>query len=156
MCIRDSFGPVDSVYADLRRINPAIKGEDAGYVIFEHGAGVRALFDGNRLLDHAADNTRRTMGEALIEGTGGTLALMGDGRVTYRAFREMDAREVLGADTWDGFGGDCVHKLNGHVISAMRGAGAIENAARDYLSVIAVKDAIYASAETGQRIALST
>ncbi|MEO0744941.1 MAG: Gfo/Idh/MocA family oxidoreductase, partial [Pseudomonadota bacterium] len=74
------FGPVGSVYADLRRINPVIAGEDAGHVVFDHDSGVRALFDGNRLLDHAADNTRRTMGEALIEGTGGTLTLTGDGR----------------------------------------------------------------------------
>ncbi|MEM7589839.1 MAG: hypothetical protein AAF320_06780, partial [Myxococcota bacterium] len=28
-----------------------------------------ALFDGNRLLDHSAENTRCTMGEALVEGT---------------------------------------------------------------------------------------
>lgn len=150
------FGQTDSVYADLRRINPVIAGEDAGFVIFDHGSGVRALFDGNRLLDHAADNTRRTMGEALIEGTAGTLALTGDGRVTRRDFGKTDTVDVLAADTWDGFGGDCVHALNTHVIDAMRGNGAVENAARDYLSVIAVKDAIYASAKAGQRVTLAT
>ncbi|MEO1294188.1 MAG: Gfo/Idh/MocA family oxidoreductase, partial [Pseudomonadota bacterium] len=64
------MGEAETVYADLRRLNPAIAGEDAGHVIFDHDSGVRALFDGNRLLDHAADNTRRTMGEALVEGTG--------------------------------------------------------------------------------------
>ena len=146
------FGPVGSVYADLRRINPVIAGEDAGHVIFDHDSGVRALFDGNRLLDHAADNTRRTMGEALIEGTGGTLTLTGDGRVTLRAFGSGDPQDVLAPDTWDGFGGDCVHALNRHVVAAMQGAGAVENTARDYLSVIAIKDAIYASADAGRRI----
>ncbi|MEO0380878.1 MAG: Gfo/Idh/MocA family oxidoreductase, partial [Pseudomonadota bacterium] len=65
------FGPVDSVYADLRTLNPAIAGEDAGFVIFDHASGVRAMFDGNRHLDHAADNLRCTMGEALIEGNKG-------------------------------------------------------------------------------------
>ncbi|MEM9871279.1 MAG: Gfo/Idh/MocA family oxidoreductase [Pseudomonadota bacterium] len=146
------FGPVGSVYADLRRINPVIAGEDAGHVIFDHDSGVRALFDGNRLLDHAANNTRRTMGEALVEGTGGTLTLTGDGRVTRRGFGAGDVVEVLAADTWDGFGGDCVHALNSHVIAAMKGSGAVENSAHDYLSVIAIKDAIYRSAEAAQRI----
>ena len=148
------FGAVDSVYADLRRINPVIAGEDAGHVIFDHVGGVRALFDGNRLLDHAADNTRRTMGEALIEGTGGTLTLTGDGRVTRRAFGSQAAVEVLGPDTWDGFGGDCVHALNTHVIDAINGKGPLENEAQDYLSVIAIKDAIYRSAKAGRRVVL--
>ena len=32
-----------SVYADLRKMNPVTAGEDAGYVIFEHENGVRAV-----------------------------------------------------------------------------------------------------------------
>ena len=52
----------------------------------DHPGGARALFDGNRSLDHAADNLRRTMGEALIEGNGGTLTLTGDGAVLLRGF----------------------------------------------------------------------
>ncbi|MFT7531159.1 MAG: hypothetical protein ACI9FD_002170, partial [Gammaproteobacteria bacterium] len=41
-------------------------------------------FDGNRHLDHAATHTRCTMGEALIEGSAGTLELKGDGSVLVR------------------------------------------------------------------------
>lgn len=149
------FGPVTGVYADLRRINPAIAGEDAGHVIFDHAQGVRALFDGNRHLDHVADNLRRTMGEALIEGTKGTLTLFGDGSVTRRAFGAQAVDMVCSADSWDGFGGDCVHALQSHVIDAIHGACALENEARDYLNVLAVKDAIYLSAETGQKLAIN-
>ena len=147
------FGPARAVYADLRRINPAIAGEDAGHVIFDHGA-VRALFDGNRHLDHVADNLRRTMGEAQIEGSEGVLTLRGDGSVTRRAFGTADSHTVLPPDTWEGFGGDCVHALQSHVISALHGGTPLENEARDYLQVIAVKDAIYASAETGRKTSL--
>lgn len=147
------FGPASAVYADLRRINPVIAGEDAGHVIFDHGS-VRAVFDGNRHLDHVADNLRRTMGEALIEGTRGVLALQGDGSVTRRTFESADAETLLPADAWDGFGGDCVHALQSHVIRAMTDGTALENEARDYLRVIAVKDAIYASAADGRKIAL--
>ncbi|KIC50413.1 Gfo/Idh/MocA family oxidoreductase [Tateyamaria sp. ANG-S1] len=147
------FGPAEAVYADLRRINPVIAGEDAGHVIFDHGP-VRALFDGNRHLDHVADNLRRTMGEALIEGTCGVLALSGDGAVTRRGFGSDMVQTVLGPDTWDGFGGDCVHALQSHVVGAMKGCTTLENEARDYLRVIAVKDAIYASADAGRKIVL--
>ncbi|MBY5931738.1 Gfo/Idh/MocA family oxidoreductase [Tateyamaria omphalii] len=147
------FGPAEAVYADLRRINPVIAGEDAGHVIFDHGP-VRALFDGNRHLDHVADNLRRTMGEALIEGTRGELSLHGDGSVTRRGFGSDVVETVLGPDTWDGFGGDCVHALQSHVIRAMVDGTALENEARDYLRVIAVKDAIYASADAGRKIVL--
>ena len=147
------FGPAQAVYADLRRINPVIAGEDAGHVIFDHGL-VRALFDGNRHLDHDADNLRRTMGEALIEGTQGVLALHGDGSVTRRGFGAAEVVTVLGPDRWDGFGGDCVHALQGHVVRAMTDGTALENEAREYLRVIAVKDAIYASARDGRKVQL--
>ncbi|MFT7533929.1 MAG: putative dehydrogenase, partial [Gammaproteobacteria bacterium] len=78
------FGEPESVFADLRKLNPVISGEDAGYLMFNYADGKRALFDGNRHLDHAATHTRCTMGEALIEGSAGTLELKGDGSVLVR------------------------------------------------------------------------
>ncbi|MEM6905163.1 MAG: Gfo/Idh/MocA family oxidoreductase [Pseudomonadota bacterium] len=142
------------VWADLRRLNPAIAGEDAGLVVFGYADGRRALFDGNRLGDHAARNRRRTMGECLVEGTAASISLDGEGRLWRREF---------GADTWQdlaipapetGFGGDCVHALQAHVVAALRGQGAFENLAADYLPVIEMEEAIYRSAETGGRIEL--
>lgn len=143
-----------AVYADLRRINPAIAGEDAGYVLFDHPGGARALFDGNRHLDHAADNHRRTMGEALIEGTEGVLTLTGDGAVRFRAFKSTEDRELLPPDTWDGFGGDCVHALQSHVVAGLLDGAPFENRAADYLTVVAAEDAIYRSAAEGRKISL--
>jgi predicted dehydrogenase len=148
------FGTPTAVYADLRRLNPAIAGEDAGIVLFDHPAGVRTVLDGNRLLDHAADNTRRTMGEALFEGTGGSLMLMGDGRVVFRAFGKQAVETLLPPDNWQGFGGDCVRHLQDHVVQALRSGGQPENRARDYLDVIRIKDAVYRSAATGRKIVL--
>ena len=135
--------------ADLRKLNPAIAGEDAGYILFDHPNGVRALFDGNRHLDHEADNLRRTMGEAWIEGTGGTLELKGDGSVWLRAFGAQESRCILAADTWDGFGGDCVHALQSHVVAGILDDAPLENTALDYLTVEIVEAAIYASAASG-------
>lgn len=58
-----------AVYAALRRLNPAIAGEDAGMMLFDFPSGARAVFDGNRLADHKAENRRLTMGEMVIEGS---------------------------------------------------------------------------------------
>ena len=148
------FGEATHVYADLRKVNPVIAGEDAGYVIFEHASGIRSVLDGNRCLDHAADNTRRTMGEGLIEGTKGTLTLTGDGAVSLRAFGDIDAITYLGPDDHDGFGGDCTHALQSHIVAGVLGDGLIENTAEDYLGVLAAEAAIYRSASENCKVAI--
>ena len=150
------LGDPVAVYADLRRINPVIAGEDAGYVLFDHAKGARALFDGNRHLDHHADNLRRTMGEALIEGTTGSLTLTGDGAVHRRSFGTGESHLVLPRDRWDGFGGDCVHALQTHVIGGLLDREPLENMASDYLKVVAIEEAIYRSSAEGRKIALET
>lgn len=148
------FGAPEAVYADLRRVNPVIAGEDAGIILFDHPGGMRSLFDGNRALDHAADNLRRTMGEAWVEGTAGTLTLTGDGAVTLRRFGETQTEVLLGPDGWDGFGGDCVHHLQRHVVDGLTLGAPLENTVEDYLAVIEIERAIYDSAATGRKIAL--
>jgi len=148
------LGPVEAVYADLRRLNPAIAGEDAGHVLFDFANGVRALFDGNRHLDHAAGNTRLTLGEALIEGTEGTLALDGAGTVSLRGFGASHTTIVLADREWAGFGGDCVHALQSHVIDGLVRGAPLENEARDYLRVIEIEAGVYRSAESGCKVRL--
>lgn len=146
------LGTPCAVYGDLRRVNPVIAGEDAGYFTLDHPTGARALFDGNRLLDHAAINHRLTMGDALIEGTTGTLNLSGDGAVTHRRFGEVSAQEVLPAREWPGFAGDCVAALCNHVVDALLDGTKLENPATDYLSVMETVEAIYRSDMEGRKI----
>jgi len=148
------LGPIEAVYADLRQLNPAIAGEDAGYVVFDFANGVRALFDGNRHLDHATHNTRLTLGEALIEGTTGTLSLDGDGCLRHREFGQKDQSIVLPAQQWPGFGGDCVHALQQHVINALLDNTLLENEAHEYLQVLKIEAAIYESANDEKKIRL--
>ncbi len=149
------FGNPTAVYADLRRVNPGIRGEDAGFVLFDHPGGVRVLFDGNRCLDHAAENTRCTMGEALVEGDAGTLTLTGDGALHHRAFGATKTIRTLAPDTSGRFGGDCTFHLQAHVIEAFLEERPFENAARDYLDVQVIEAAIYRSAETGAKITIA-
>lgn len=148
------LGDPVAVYADLRQINPVIAGEDAGYILFDHPNGTRAVFDGNRHLDHAADNLRRTMGEALFEGTEGTITLGGDGAVHLRSFGSSELQVLLGPDTWDGFGGDCVHALQSHVVRGILDGTPLENTAPEYLTVERIEAAIYDSAEKGCKLSV--
>lgn len=147
-------GEPHSVYGDLRKMNPVIAGEDAGYIVFGYASGARALFDGNRLLDHRAENHRLTLGEALVEGTQGTLTLSGDGSVDLRAFGSLEETVLLEAQNYRGFAGDCVHALQKHVIDGLHHGTPMENSAKDYLANIRIVEAVYHSNETGERVTL--
>ncbi len=141
------FGNPTAVLADLRRLNPVIAGEDAGIVIFDLPNGVRGVLDGNRLVDHAADNTRRTMGEMLIEGSDATLRLSGQGELWLRRHGSMAETQVPCDFVDTEFGGDCVFNLCAHVADHMLDGTGLENEASDYLVVQAAERAAYLSTE---------
>lgn len=149
---RSLFGDPVAVTALLRRLNPAIVGEDAGLFVLDMADGARCVFDGNRLSDHAAENCRLTMGEFVIESEKGVLSLNGDGALSFRPHGEKIAQAV--EYSWQNmdFGGDCVYRFQQHVIDHRLGRGLIETSARDYLANIRVEEAIYESNDTGRRI----
>ncbi|MGI9504186.1 MAG: Gfo/Idh/MocA family protein [Geminicoccaceae bacterium] len=153
----DSFrylmGEVRGVYAHLRQVNPAIAGEDSGYLVFTFASGATGLFDGNRLLGFPADNPRLTMGELLVEGTGGSLRLDGDGGLWLRAH---DGPEEEHTYDWENrsFGGDCVFALQRHVLDHLRDGTPLENSGRDYLMNLEIEELVYRSAEAGQFLSL--
>lgn len=149
------FGDPVAVYADLRRVNAVIAGEDAGFFAFDHAGGVRCVFDANRCLDHRATNTRCTMGEGVFEGTQGTLNLWGDGSVTHRGFGAQEQAVILPPDTSQNFGGDCTYHLCAHVVRALRDGSAFENLAQDYLEILRIEAAIYLSASSGTKLRLA-
>lgn len=149
------FGDPTAVYADLRRINPAIAGEDAGVILFDHPGGVVCIFDGNRHLDHPATNTRCTMGEGLFEGTKGTLTLKGDGSVTLRQFGSLKEEVIHPETTTQNFGGDCTYHLQNHVFRAISSDFPLENQATTYLNVLAIEEAIYASAKRSSKVKIA-
>ncbi len=146
------IGDPSEVYADLRRLNPAVAGEDAGHILFGYDDGARALFDGNRHLDHDADDLRRTMGEGLAEGADGTLSLTGDGALRLRRFGARRWETLLPAQDLPGFGGDCVAALQRHVAAGLLTGAPFENEAADYLAVIELEEAVYRSAAEGRKL----
>ncbi len=148
------MGEVRSVYAQLDRLNPVIAGEDAGILLFAFDGGARGVFDGNRLADHAAANRRLTMGEMLIEGSDGSLRLDGDGRLFLRAHGRNDEDEITYRWENRGFGGDCVFRLQRHVVDHVLGRGPLMNTGAAYLENLRIEQAVYDSDRLGRRLLL--
>ncbi len=148
------MGEVSAVYARLRRVNPVIAGEDAGYIVFEFASGATGLFDGNRLNDHAASNPRRTMGEMWLEGEAGVVRLDGDGRLWWKPHHEEESEHAY--DRGDAsFGGGACTALQRHVVHHILDASPAENTGRAYLVNFRIQEAVYQSHAQCRRIALS-
>lgn len=148
-------GDVHAVTARLRRVNPAIRGEDAGYIVFEFASGAGGVFDGNRANDHPAANARRTGGQMWLEGEAGVLRLDGDARLWWKPHRG-DEREHVYDRGPEVFGGGCVAALQAHALAHLDGRGPAENAVDAYLVNVRLQEAVYASHRGGRRIELAT
>ena len=148
------LGEIESVYAHLVRLNPAIAGEDTGIVLFEHAGGARSLLDANRLVDHKAENRRLTMGEMRVEGSSATLDLDGDGQVWLRRHGSNMIEAVDNPWPAKGFAGDSVLAFQRHVVAHLREGAPVANSARDYLRNLRIEEAVYASSREGRKIAV--
>lgn len=148
------FGDVASVYADLRQLNPVIAGEDAGIIVLSFTDGRRAVIDGNRLVDHIAENRRLVMGDMWIEGSNGVIRLNGDGALFERPHDSNSETEI--SYDWQnvGFGGDCVYHLNKHVLDCLATGDTPMNTAPAYVNNLRIVEAVYASSDVGRRIEL--
>lgn len=151
------MGEVVAVYAHLRRINPVIRGEDAGLVTFEFESGSSGLLDANRLNDHAAHNPRRTMGEMWLEGSRGVLRLDGDAHLWWKPHHGPEAAHAYDAHAANpGFGAGACGALQRHVLDCLRQGMHPHNTARSYLRNLLVQEAVYVSHASGKRIALDS
>ncbi len=141
------LGEITAVSADLRQLNPAIRGEDAGIVQFAFASGARGLFDGNRLADHAAANRRLTLGEMEIEGSAATIRLDGEARIWLRPHGSNEWRPHAYEWLDHLFGGDCVLLTNRAVLAAFRQDRPAETEADAYLRNLEIEGAVYRSHE---------
>lgn len=147
-------GEVRAVTARLRRLNPAIAGEDAGIVILEFDDDRSGLLDGNRLNEHPAADQRRTMGEMWLEAEAGVLRLDGDARLWFKPHGDRERPHPYDAGRDDRAFGGAVSALQAHVLAHLRQGGPLENGAADYLANLRVQEAIYHSHAHGVRVVL--
>lgn len=164
------FGEVDQVFASLTRLNPVIKGEDAGLILMRHASGLRTVIDANRLSDHASANTRLTMGEFIIEGAFGQISLNGFGEIRWRAHGSANSRLIDYKWRDHDFGGDCVFLTQQHILERIftyqtelvqqaqqvnvandlcKGSAPPDNTAAAYIKNREIERAVYQSSEDG-------
>lgn len=148
------MGEVTAVWASLRKVNPVIAGEDAGYIVFEFAGGSTGLFDGNRLNDHVAIDPRRTMGEMWLEGEKGVLRLDGDARLWWKPHQHPETEHRYDRGPDDAYGGGCCIALQRHVVEGLVRKKELENTGREYLANLRVQEAVYRSSAEGRRIHL--
>ena len=149
--LRFLAGEISGVYASLRRLNPEIAGEDAGTLLFEHENGAASIWDANRFNETNADDPRYTFGEALVEGSGGSIRLYADGRLTRQPLGGKEEEHRYGHEHRN-FASDCVLATQRHFIDCLVEKKPFETSGTEYLKTLAVQEAVYASAKSGQPV----
>lgn len=140
-------GEVKSVYAILKKLNPVIKGEDAGLMILNFNNQTTAVWDANRFNENNFKKSRYTFGEYLIEGSKGSLRLYSDGKITIQNLGEQE-REHQYTHNDIGFAGDCCYIFQRDFIDNLITGHAFETNGLNYLKTLLVQNAVYKSAET--------
>jgi predicted dehydrogenase len=143
------FGDVVSVFAQLRRLNPLIKGEDAGQMMMTFDSGATAIWDANRYNEGDAAHPRFTFGSLRIDATRGHLTMETDSTIRLKPLGKP-GRDVDYARADVNFAGDCVYFLQRHFVECMQSGREFESNGFDYLKTIEVVDAAYESAKQGQ------
>jgi len=147
------LGEVTEVYAHLRRLNPAIRGEETGQVFFRFAGGATAIWDANRYNEVESPSPRYTFGQMRIDAMGGHLTLDTEANLRIKPLGEP-ARDVDYPHANLNFASDCVYALQRHFVDAMRTGSEFEANGEDYLKTLAVVDAVYESARRGEVVRL--
>ena len=142
-------GEVDRVWCQLRRLNPVIAGEDAAILVFQFQSGATGIYDANRYNESTAKNQRYTFGEMLLEGSGGSIRLYDDGRITLQPLGEPE-RDHPYIPSDRGVGGDSVLATQQHFIERLRRGEPFETDGPSYLRSIAIQEAAYRSSFSEQ------
>lgn len=145
-------GEISRVSAWLRRLNPAISGEDCGLLIFEFSSGAIGQWDANRFNEPATGvDPRYTFGDLLVEGSGGSLRLSPDGTLMLQRLGQP-ATDVNYTHAPLAFASDCVRTTQQHFVDCLLDGSPFETDGRDYLKNLVVQEAVYQSAETREPV----
>ena len=145
------LGDVASVVAETKRLNPAIRGEDAGQLLLKFQNGSTAIWDANRYNESEAESPRFTFGELRVDGTAGHLTM--DAGSTIRVKRlGQPATELDYVRERKNFAGDCVFALQRHFVDCVLSGQEFESSGPDYLKNVRIVEAAYESARTGNSV----
>ncbi len=145
------FGEITGVFADLRKLNARITGEDCGQVLFEFANGARGLWDASRYHEATCEDPRYTFGEFLVEGNGGGIRLYADGRLTVQPLGKPE-RDIVYQHSRRNFASDCVYATQRHFVDCVLSGQEFETSGHQYLRTLRIQAAVYRSAQTNQPI----
>jgi predicted dehydrogenase len=141
------FGEIRSIYAAVRRNNACIVGEDQAILTPVHKSGLTGSIDGHRFAEPVPGSP--VLGDALIEGSAGSIAVHGNGDV-YVGDRLVWKNEVT-----TGYRGDSVLATQRHFLHCLRAGKPFESEGRAYLKTFAAVEACYRSAGTRRAVEVS-
>jgi D-apiose dehydrogenase len=144
-------GEIDETYAMLKRLNPVIAGEDSALLTFRFASGATGVWDANRYNESNCDDPRYTFGEFVVEGSGGSIRLYSDGRLTLQALGQKELDHVYHHER-RGFGGDCVYFTQKHFIDGLLHDQPFETSGDAYLKTLRVQEAAYESASLNRPV----
>jgi len=131
------FGDIDQIYAQARRVNPVITGEDQAILVTRHADGLQGIVDGHRYLNPDVDGP--ALGEAGFEGEDAALHIASTGDI-WKGGRIVWKNEVV-----EGYRGDSVRATQQHFIDCLKKSVPPETEARQYLPTFAAVQAAYSS-----------
>jgi len=137
--------------AETKRLNPAIRGEDAGQLLLKFQNGSTAIWDANRYNESEAESPRFTFGELRVDGTGGHLTMNADSTIRVKRLGQP-AVEFDYPRERKHFAGDCVYFLQRHFVDCMSSGEAFESTGQDYLHNVRIVEAAYESSRAGTTV----
>jgi predicted dehydrogenase len=145
------LGEVTEVYANLRRLNPVIRGEETGQIFIKFAGGATAIWDANRYNEVESASPRFTFGELRIDAMNGHLTMDTESNIRVKVLGEPGQDLDYARDDRN-FAGDCVHAIQRHFVDRMCSGEEFETNGLDYLKTLRVVDAIYESAAGGEPV----
>jgi predicted dehydrogenase len=143
------LGEVETVYARMRRVNPAIVGEDWALVVLTHAGRATSQLDGSWANDAEPPGATRE-GDVVLEGTEGVLHFAPHERelrvVKLGGETSVLARYPEMAESFQRAFDGCI----GDFANAVRTGRAFESSAEDNLKTLGATFAAYESARTGE------
>ena len=138
------FGDIATVYAQARKINPIIAGEDQAVLVTTHTGGLPGLIDGDR--HSSAVPPGPAMGMSRIDGDRASLIIPASGDVF------LDDRRVWTNTVAEGYKGDSVRATQQHFIHCLRTGEPFESEGRAYLKTFGAVEAAYESVRTSASV----
>ena len=155
---RALFGDVERIAATTKRVNPKIRGEDVAAMLLAHEGGVTSVVD----CSYATRRTPETFPQSLLEidGTEGTLRLDAGYSLVVQTGGDETVTDVSppvlpwAERPWHNIQ-ESVRIIQQHFVACINAGTQPETSGADNLKTLALVQAAYRSAETGETVRLS-